>query len=83
MCTSHCSAAIVWACNLSLLLAARLGKGFRFASLGRLLAPLDNHRCMDLVCCLPLCHVASTSVVWRFRLMYTAPPVRGVFIVQH
>ena len=40
-----CRALAVWACNLGLLLAARLGNGFRFADLASALAPLDAHRC--------------------------------------
>ncbi|PSC74649.1 membrane-bound O-acyltransferase isoform X1 [Micractinium conductrix] len=37
-------AASIWACNLGLLLAARLGNGFRFARVAGVLAPLDAHR---------------------------------------
>ncbi|PRW20737.1 membrane-bound O-acyltransferase isoform X1 [Chlorella sorokiniana] len=39
-------AAVIWACNIALLLAARLGDGFRFASLSSALAPLDSHSSM-------------------------------------
>ena len=39
-----CRAAVIWAFNIGLLLAARLGNGFRFAALGPLLAPLESHR---------------------------------------
>lgn len=40
----QCRAASIWACNLGLLLAARLGNGFRFARVAGVLAPLDAHR---------------------------------------
>ena len=39
-----CRAAVIWAFNIGLLLAARLGNGFRFAALGPWLALLDSHR---------------------------------------
>ena len=44
MLCAPCRAPVIWALNAGLLLAARLGNGFRFATLGPLLAPLDNHR---------------------------------------
>lgn len=37
-------AAAAWACNLGLLLAARVGNGFLFSGISAALAPLDRHR---------------------------------------
>ncbi|KAI7845564.1 hypothetical protein COHA_000854 [Chlorella ohadii] len=66
-------AVAIWACNIGLLLAARLGDGFRFASLLPALAPLDGHRgAMRWEICFNLSVLRMLSYAldlhWRRRL---------------